>query len=66
MCFKKSITSGDAIRLLCRRNSKCPRRLIADMAATPPRFPVTLAFGVWPDGDQVFPKKAVNETFASS
>ncbi len=36
------MTSCEAIRLLCRRNNKCPCLLIADIAATPPRLPVTL------------------------
>jgi hypothetical protein len=60
------MTSAEAIRFSWRRKSRCPRRLMADMAATPPRLPVTFAFGVWPHGAQVFPRKAVNETFDSS
>lgn len=42
------------------------RRLMADVAATPARLPVTLALGVCPHGAHVLPRNAVNEMFDSS
>ena len=60
------MTSPDAIRFSSNRNTRWPGRLIADMAATPPRFPVTVALGVWPQGARVLPKNAVSETLDSS
>lgn len=38
--------SVEAIRFSRSRKSRCPLRLSADNAATPPRFPVTLDRGV--------------------
>jgi len=52
--------------LLVQANSRCPRLLIAESAATPARPPVTCAFGVLPRGAHVLPKNAVNDTLASS
>jgi len=40
--------------------------LMADIAATPPRLPVTTSRGVCPQGAHVLPRKAVSETFDSS
>jgi len=60
------MTSFEAMRLSSRRNSNWPFRLIAEVAATPARLPVTFALGVCPHGDHVFPRNAVNEMFDSS
>ena len=69
-CFsiwaRKSMTSCDAIRLSWSRKIKRPRLVIADIAETPPRFPVTFCLGVFPQRAQVLPSNAVRETFASS
>ena len=43
-----------------------PRLVIADMAETPPRSPVTACFGVLAQGAQVLASNAVSEMFASS
>lgn len=41
-------------------------QMLADMAQTPPRFPVTLCLGVLPQGAQVLANSPVNETLVSS
>ena len=58
--------SGDAIRFSWSLKIKLPRLVIADIAATPARLPVTRCLGVSPRGDHVFASNAVSETFASS
>ena len=45
------------MRFSSNRNNSCPLRLIAEVAATPARLPVTVAFGVCPHGAHVFPRK---------
>ena len=54
------------MRLSRSRNNNCPLRLIAEVAATPARFPVTLALGVWPRSPHVLARNAVSEMFDSS
>ena len=56
------MTSPEQMRLSNRRNRSRPWPLSADIADTPPRVPVTGTRGVWPQIDQVLPRKAVSET----
>ena len=60
------MTSSDAIFLSYKRktNNLCP--LIADIAETLSRIPVTVAVGVFPQGAQVLPRNAVKDTLDSS
>jgi len=49
------------MRLSSKRNNSCPFRLIADVAATPVRFPVTFALGVFPHGAHVLSRKVAKK-----
>lgn len=49
------MTSSETMRLSCRRNMSWADRVIAEMAETPPRLPVTCCFGVFPRGAHVSP-----------
>jgi len=54
------------MRLSWSRKISLPLDVMADIAETPPRLPVTVCLGVLPQGAQVFAKSAVKEMFASS
>jgi len=60
------MTSCDVIRLSWSRKIRRPRFVIADIAETVPRFPITVCLGVCPHGAHILPNSAVREAFASS
>jgi hypothetical protein len=62
----KGQDKGRGDPLVVEAKNELTRLVIADIAATPPRFPVTACFGVWPRAAHVFANSAVRETFVSS